>query len=124
MVAFDDLAYHITSQSEDERLLGCWSIATITVKNDLTNTLITCYYPVVSDSSGSAYDQQLIYMSEKSKIIPKNITYPRILFGHDFPKARDKYISQGYQMIVSGDFNSKYKGLTEWFMNEGLQDII
>ena len=49
MVAFDDLAYHITSQSEDEKLFDRWPIVTITGKNDLTTTLIICYCTVVSD---------------------------------------------------------------------------
>ena len=49
MVAFDDLAYHITSQSENERLLDRWSFFTISGKHDLTITLIICYCTVVSD---------------------------------------------------------------------------
>ena len=57
-------------------------------------------------------------------MIPNNIICPRILFGHDLRKAIEKYISQGHQMIVCGDFNSEYDGLTEWFLSEGLQIII
>ena len=63
-------------------------------------------------------------MSENRKIILDNITCPMILFGHDLRKAIEKYISQGRQIIVCGDFNSEYDGLTEWFLSGGLQIII
>ena len=45
MVAFDDLVWRITDQGEDDRLLGRWSYITITGKNNLKTTIVTCYCP-------------------------------------------------------------------------------
>ena len=95
MVGFDDFAFHITAQEEDDRLLGRWSIITITGKNQLTTTIITCYCPVVSESTGSAYAQQLTYMSENKDKIPESINCPRQLFGHDLRKTIEKYANNG-----------------------------
>ena len=124
MIGYDDLAFRISNQEEDSRNLGRWSILTLTGKNGLKTTFITCYCPVVSGSTGSAYAQHLIYMAENKESVPDNIVCPRQLFGYDLRKAITKYTNMGNQMIVCGDFNSEYSGLSEWFLDEGLQDII
>ena len=124
MIGFDDLAFRISEQEEDDRGLGRWSIITITGKNGLKTTFITCYCPVVSASPGSAYAQQLVYMAEQKGCIPDNIVCPRQMFGYDLRRTIGKYSNIGNQLIVCGDFNSEYLTLSEWFLDEGLQDII
>ena len=86
MVAFDELKFHITSQGADDRRLGRWSYMTITGKNAIKTTLITCYCPVISNSPGSAYSQHLIYMAEIANKLPEGITCPRKLYGYDLNK--------------------------------------
>ena len=124
MVAFDDIAFHITSQSEDDRNLGRWSMITITGKNGLKTTIITCYCPVASISPGSAYAQHLNYIAENKNIIPDDINCPRQLFGNDLRKVIRKQMDKGEQLIVCGDFNSEYDTLSQWFIQEGLRDLI
>ena len=124
MIGFDELAFRISMQEEDDRGLGRWSIITLTGKNGLKTTFLTCYCPVVSASPGSAYAQQLTYMAENKEKVPENIKCPRQLFGHDLKITIGKYANMGNQMIVCGDFNSEYSALSEWFLDEGLQDII
>ena len=64
MVTFNDLVFNISGQGTDDRSLSIWSYMTITGKNDVTSTFITCYCPVASTSPGSAYSQHLIYIAE------------------------------------------------------------
>ena len=33
-------------------------------------------------------------------------------------------MDRGNQLIVYGDFNSEYAKLSEWFINEGLRDLM
>ena len=57
MVAFDDIVFNISNQGYDNRKLGCWSYITITGKNDIIKTFITCYCPVRGASTESNYAQ-------------------------------------------------------------------
>ena len=63
-------------------------------------------------------------MGEQNGNIPDNIVCPRQLFGYDLRNTIGKYANIGNQLIVCGDFNSEYLTLSEWFLDEGLQDII
>ena len=59
------------------------------------------------------YSQHLVYMAENSGDIPNNIVCPRQLFGHNLKSFIDEKIEAGYDMIMCGDFNSKYAMLSE-----------
>ena len=83
MVAFDEVMFHITEQGSDNRHLDRWSYMTITGKNAVKTTLVTCYCPVISSSPGSVYSQHFIYMAENTNLIPEGIVCPRQLYGHD-----------------------------------------
>ena len=83
MVAFNDLVFNISDQGADNRNLGRWSYITITGKNEVKTTFITCYCPVISSSPRAVYSQHLVYMAENKAKFPCGITCPRQLYGHD-----------------------------------------
>ena len=124
MIAFDDLVFNISDQGQDHRKLGRWSYITITGKNNLVTTFVTCYCPVLSHSPGSFYSQNLIYMAENHEVMPENITFPRQLYGHDLKDLLETKAALGHQLVVSGDFNSDYSSLTTWMQDIGLIDLI
>ena len=113
MVSFNDIVFRISKQGADDRNLGRWSYVTITGKNAITSTIITCYCPVISSSPGSVYSQHLLYMSENKSKIPTNIICPRQLFGHDLKEMINKYTAAGHNVILQGDFNSDYENLNK-----------
>ena len=47
MMTFDNIAFHITPQTEDDRSIGKWSMFTITGKNGFKTTLLSCYFSVI-----------------------------------------------------------------------------
>ena len=124
MIAFDDIVFNISDQGQDHRKLGRWSFVTITGKNNLVTTFVTCYCPVLSHSPGSFYSQNLIYMAENHADMPENITCPRQLYGHDLKILLENKAALGHQLVVSGDFNSDYTSLTSWMQELGLTDLM
>ena len=107
MIVFDDLACQIIKQGEDERCLRRWNNITLTGKKIKAN-ILTCYCPVLSSFTGSAYSQQLIYMAENNGTFPANIVCPRKLFRHDLKVINDEYMTLSHQLL-SRDYNSEYK---------------
>ena len=124
MVSFNDLVPRISKQGSDERKLGRWSYVTLTGKNAIKSTFITCYCPVISSSPGSTYSQHLLYMSENKNILHVNISCPRQLFGYDLKLMVDKLSAAGHHIIIQGDFNSEYKPLVHWMQELGLVDLM
>ena len=61
---------HICRQGADNRKLGRWSFITIDGKNRVKTTFVTAYCPVISNSPGSCYSQQLLYMAEHLDEVP------------------------------------------------------
>ena len=123
MMLLGDLTFRLSHQSADFRKLGRWSIVTITGKNNVNTTIITCYCPNRSASLGSAYSQHLLYMAKNKADIP-DVTCPRQLFGIDLKAEIGRYIDKGHSIIVMGDFNSHYEKLTSWMLDSGLCDLI
>ena len=124
-MAMDDMVFRCGEQGNDSRGLGRWSYITLQGKNNLKTTIITCYCPVRSTTCpGSAYSQQLLYMSRNSAEIPENCQCPRQLFGIDLALFLEQRTQQGHQILLMGDFNSEYQHLKEWMLNNGLTDIL
>ena len=124
MVAFDDLVFNISDQGADSRKLGRWSYITITGKNEVKTTFITCYCPVISNSPGAVYSQHLIYMAENKNKIPDGIICPRQLYGHDLQIFLQTKSDLGHQLMVMGDFNSEYEELKTWMSSSGCVDVL
>ena len=123
-IIFGEAVFRISDQGADKRNLGRWSYFTITGKNDLKTTFLTCYCPVRGKSTGAAYSQHLIYMANNKDHIPSHTTCPRQLFGIDLKELIHDKIDQGHQLIVQGDFNSEYLDLQNWMLDLGLKDLI
>lgn len=124
MCMFNDLTFCITEQGQDVRKLGRWSFFTVTGKNNLKTTFITCYCPVRGNNPGSVYTQHLTYIAQNRDDLPEYITCPRQLFGFDLGNLLTSMNAKGNQLIIMGDFNSSYKELNNWMLNYGLTDII
>ena len=123
MVMFGELTFRISFQSYDPRGLGRWSILTLTGKQNVNTTIITCYCPTRSKSLGSTFVQQLIYMANNKDELP-NVDCPRQLFGIDLKNELEAFVNKGHNLIVMGDFNSHYLDLTSWMATIGLIDLI
>ena len=124
MLAFQNLVFNISHQGSDSRKLGRWSYFSITGKNKLTTTFLTCYCPVVSSSPGSFYSQNLVYMAENKNKIPHGIACPRQLYGYDLKQLIDEKTNLGHQLIVCGDFNCDYEELCQWMHSVSLCDLL
>ena len=124
-MAMGELVYRVSSQGSDPRRLGRWSNMTVTGKNDLSTTIITCYCPVKGTCTGSAYVQHLKYMADHRNELPEDMECPRQLLGHDLKQYIDSLQNLGgHQIIVMGDFNSEYSELEEWMMDLGLINLL
>ena len=123
LMTFGDLVFRISKQESDPRNLGRWSNISFTGKKKTITTIFTCYCPVRSSSLGSAYAQQLVYMSENAdKLPPTNC--PRQLFGMDLKSTIEDKMELGHNIIVMGDFNSDYAKLKTWMSEAGLIDLM
>ena len=122
-MVFNDVLFRITDQGEDKRKLGRWSNITLTGKNDLKTTIYTCYCPCKSSSVGSAYAQQLLYISEHKAQL-QDVTCPRQLFGKDLRLELKSKLDAGHNILVQGDFNSNYEDLHTWMLGLGLENVI
>ena len=123
MMSFGDMVFRISQQECDPRNLGRWCNVSFSGKNDIVTTIFVCYCPVRATSIGSAYSQQVIYMSENLDKIPET-NCPRQLFGLDLKKTIEEKIELGHQIIVMGDFNCVYKNLKKWMGELGLIDLM
>lgn len=63
-------------------------------------------------------------MSENKDRIPAGMCCSRQLYDKDLKYLKVKKQAEGYQLIVSGDFNSDYEELKYWMPDECLQDMI
>ena len=123
MMIMGELTFRISFQGGDHRRLGRWSTFTLTGKNEVNTTILTCYCPSRSSSLGSTFVQQLLYMSNNKANIP-DIDCPRQLFGIDLKNEIEQFINKGHNIIVMGDFNSHYDHLSTWMLDIGLIDLI
>ena len=123
MLMLGEVNFRISAQGEDSRKMGRWSFTTVTGKNNVTTTIFTCYCPCRSSSIGSAYVQQLLYMATHKDNLP-DIDCPRQLFGYDLKIELESKQELGHNILVLGDFNSKYDTLCTWMQDLGLQELI
>ena len=108
MVAFDDLVFSISVQDSDSRGLVRWSFISITGKNKVVTTSITCYFLVKGSSPGSIYSQHLTYIADNRESILGDLVCPRQLFGYDLKCLIEDEMLERHQIVVCGDFNSSY----------------
>ena len=46
------------------------------------------------------------------------------LFRYNLKEFISKKFSMGHQLMISGDFNSEYDELSNWFLGKGLKDVM
>ena len=124
MLECNDVVFHICEQGIDKRKLGRWSFITLNGKNQVKTTFVTVYCPVISNSPGSCYSQQLLYMAEHMDDVPPGLKCPRQLFGCDLQVFLREKSDLGHHLVVCGDFNSEYEKLSEWMLHQGLVDTL
>ena len=111
MMVMGELTFRISCQSSDHRNLGRWSSFTLTGKNEVNTTILTCYCPSRSSSLGSTFTQQLLFMANNKANLP-DVDCPRQLFGIDLKTEIEQIVSKGHNLIIMGDFNSHYDDLS------------
>ena len=122
MMITGELTFKISHQGSDHRNLGRWSSFTLTGKNEVNTTILTCYCPSRSTSLGSTFTQQLLFMANNKSTLPE-VDCPRQLFGIDLKNEIEKIVNKGHNIILMGDFNSHYDDLTIWMLDMGLIDL-
>ena len=70
MLMIGDITFRISFQGSDPRKLGRWSTITLTGKNDVNTTIVTCYCHVRSTKLGSTFVQQLLFMANDKGTLP------------------------------------------------------
>ena len=123
MMVMGELTFRISCQSSDHRNLGRWSSFTLTGKNEVNTTILTCYCPSRSSSLGSTFAQQLLFMANNKATLP-DVDCPRQLFGIDLQNEIGQLVTKGHNIIIMGDFNSHYDNLSRWMLDMGLIDLI
>ena len=110
MLSYGDLVFRIFQQENGPRKLGRWCNMSFIGKNDTVTIILMCCCPVRATSLGSAYAQQVVYISENLNDTSET-SCPRQLFGLDLKQKIEEKMELGHQIIVMGDFNSAYKNL-------------
>jgi Endonuclease/Exonuclease/phosphatase family. len=104
LMATDQLAYSITSTASDKRQLGRWSTVLCRGKKQTKLRIICAYCPCRSTGTTSTYALQVVGLA-KSNIME----CPRKHFWIDLKRYIQKCQLDGEQVLVMGDWNSKYQ---------------
>jgi exonuclease III len=119
LMAVNRCAYSIVGADEDDRKLGRWSSFLLRGKNQKKSRIICAYCPCKSNGVTSTYAQQVVGLAKENII-----TCPRRQFWTDLKRHIQKCHDDDEQVIVMGDWNSKYSEVVQWMRELGLVDII
>lgn len=119
LMAMNRIAFSIAAAEKDFRKLGRWTSILLKGKNQRRCRIICAYCPCRSTGPSSTYALQVIGLTKC------NITEcPRIQFWKDLKEFIMKCKSENEQVIVMGDWNSRYEEVKQWMSTMGLKDII
>ena len=122
---FNDTALRKQQHGEDSRKLGRWTWVTIEGKSQCKTLIISAYCPCKSNGgTTTVWAQHLDAMTEWEPDLPDGIDDPRKLFWYDLSMTVQAATSDGYKVMLLGDFNSDFIDLREWMVQHGLVDNI
>lgn len=118
-MAMNKIAYSIISVDQDGRKLGRWTSVLLKGKNGHLCRVICAYCPCRSSGPSSTYALQVIGLSKNQIFV-----CPRIQFWIDLKDYITQCKDANEQVIIMGDWNSKYDDVVKWMKAVGLKDII
>ena len=124
LTLFGESVRHKQTHGTDERQLGRWSWTTLNGRAQHKTLMISAYCPCPSTGDKSVWTQQLTAMQEWITELPQDVDTPRKLFWHDLSRFIKEYNQQGYNVILTGDFNSEFTEVREWMVQHGLVEAI
>jgi hypothetical protein len=105
----------------DTSTLGRWSWIQVRGRHDLSIIVVTVYRPVYSEGPLSTYQQH------RSVLLNSGIdTCPRKKLLEDLGTQAQKWLAEGHQLIIAGDFNEDVRGsvISNFFHQLGMKEII
>ena len=108
-MAVDELSRRLIATCQEFRNLGRWSWMLPQGNNSIRTIIITTYWPVVSASVRGAYSQQL-----EALAIMKIQNDPSNQFWIDLNTEILKWIHQGEQIIIMGDWDIEVSEVNTW----------
>ena len=115
----DEVSCRLIVTGQEFRNLGRWSWLSWQGKNNIRTRNILTYCPIEIASAGGAYSQELEVLA-----ILKVQNNPRPQFWIDLNKGISKWIHQGEQIILMGDWNSEASDVNTWMETQGLTNKI
>jgi hypothetical protein len=119
IMATNKLAYSILSIEEDSRRLGFWTSIVVQGKNQNMTRSICAYCPCRSTSTSSTNALQMVGLAKQNIM-----ECPRKQFWIDFKSFLVQCQELNEDVVVMGDWNSKYDEVVTWMKELGLCDLI
>ena len=103
IVSIDDMALRHHKHEYDKKKMGRWASQAFSGKNGLVTRVVSVYIPIIMKEHGhkkvSCQQQRaLLSMGVKSHFIT--------VFFQDFWEQIDKWLTQGDQLVICGDWNT------------------
>ena len=124
LTLFNQMAIRQQQHGVDDRGLGRWTWVATAGRNNCKTMIISAYCPCISHGPSSVWTQHLDAMQKWKDQIPLDIDDPRKLFWMDLAITVTKAHTEGYNVILMGDFNSEFSELREWMIQHGLLENI
>ena len=121
---FGESVRHKQKHGVDQRKLGRWTWTTLEGRANKKTLLISAYCPCPSHGEASVWTQHLATLQELREELPAEVDTPRKLFWHDLSEFTSEYNHQGYNIMITGDFNSDFTQTREWMIQHGLVEAI
>jgi exonuclease III len=119
IMAMNRIAYSISDTTKDFRNLGRWTSIALKGKHQKKCRIICAYCPCISQGPTSTYALQVVGLAQQNIMV-----CPRQQFWEDLRTYITTCKDSGEQVILMGDWNSKYEEVVQWMAQCGLKDVI
>ena len=109
IMSVDEVSFIVIVIGQESWNLGSWSWMLLRGKKNVITRIITTYFPTVGAITGGAYSRKL-----ESLTMMKIQNDPRTQFWIDLNTEILKWIHQGEQIILIGDWNSEASEVNTW----------
>ena len=118
-----EMALRVQQQFYDSQRLGRWVAQSFQGKNGIITRMVSVYVPIVARTHG----HKKVFCQQQKALLAMGITEPVIkIFWEDFWLQIDKWISDGEQLVIGGDWNNNVtsKQFLKPFEQRGLIPVI
>ena len=97
------MALRVNSHKYDDKRLGRWASQTFQDKDGIITRMVSVYVPIVTRKHG----HKKVICQQQNALLKMGIVDQVIkVFWEDFWTQVDKWIEDGNQLIIGGDWNS------------------